>query len=159
MDTQCIYHNHIQWTVPQLQKKKTPRALTSIYTSTPNGQIYGLGAGVHNHEFLGGSLPSSLHTPVFQMLLSTSQESKSSLLHKRKERRKPKTKREKPNNNRLNGRLYQLLPKQKEANWSLLRTPWNKPILGRGRGLGGGAEVGWGQGGGWVTSEIFSYKS
>ena len=85
MDTQCIYHNHIQWTVPQLQeKKKPPRTLTFIYTSTPNGQIYGLGAGVHNHEFLGGSLPSSLHTPVFQMLLSTSQESKSSLLHKRK---------------------------------------------------------------------------
>lgn len=134
MDTQCIYHNHIQRTVPQFQKEKenNSQGFNLHLHQHSQGQSYGLGAGVHTHEFLGDSLPSSLRTPVFQMLLSTSQESKSSLLHKRKERRKPKTKREQPNNNRLNGRLYQLLPKQKEANQSLLRTPWTKPTRGGG---------------------------
>lgn len=76
-----------------ITEKKTLKALTFIYTSAPNSQIYGRGgARGHSHEFLGGPLPSSLYTPVFATLLSTSQVSKSCPLHNRKETPKPKEK-------------------------------------------------------------------
>lgn len=43
------------------------RAVTSIHAQHSQWlDLWALGAKVHNHEFLGGSLPSSSCTPVFR---------------------------------------------------------------------------------------------
>lgn len=80
----------------------------------------GAGARVQSHELLSRPLPSSLHTLVFTVLLSTAV-SKSSPLHKEKKEENPQTKRTKANNDHLHWGLYQ--------NKRRLQSP--KDILGK----------------------------
>jgi len=67
------------------------RAITFIHTQHSQWlDLWALGAKVHNHEFLGGPLPSSLCTPVFKF--SFQQAKSPSPVHSTKEKKKKMTK-------------------------------------------------------------------
>lgn len=72
MDTNLTPQPHTMNCTPNYRNKKL-RALTSIYTQRSQWlDLRALGAKVHNHEFLGGSLPTSSRTPAFQQAKSPS---------------------------------------------------------------------------------------